>query len=63
MNPLFDVEEIEERLKNVKSLADLTGKDGVLKEGLRAFEWVFYGRRWPQAPSPALRILWTPDWG
>jgi transposase-like protein len=36
MNPLFDVEKIEERLKNVKSLADLTGKDGVLKEMLKA---------------------------
>jgi transposase-like protein len=33
---LFDVEKIEERLKNVKSLADLTGKDGVLKEMLKA---------------------------
>lgn len=36
MSQLFDAEKIEERLRNVKSLADLTGKDGVLKDMLKA---------------------------
>jgi hypothetical protein len=64
MNPLFDVEKIEERLKNVKSLADLTGKDGVLKKEDVKISVVFPKRVAPifrprvsgqthPAPSPA----------
>jgi putative transposase len=35
MDKLFDVEKIEARLREVKSIDDLTGKDGIIKEMLK----------------------------
>lgn len=33
---LFDVSIVEEKLKNVKSLSDLTGPNGVMQEMIRS---------------------------
>jgi hypothetical protein len=29
--PAFDIAKIEERFKNIKTLSDLTGKDGIIQ--------------------------------
>ena len=33
--PAFDIARIEERFKNIKSLSDLTGKDGIFQEMMK----------------------------
>ena len=33
--PAFDVARVEERFKNIKTLSDLTGKDGIIQEMIK----------------------------
>ena len=33
--PAFDIAKIEERFKNIKTLSDLTGKDGIIQEMIK----------------------------